>query len=137
MAQFNTVGFDDVEKALLRREKEAIEAVPEMLKVGANVLIRAQKAEIERMRIVDTADMMNSVKATPVKGNDVEQYVEVYPHGKDRKGVRNAEKAFIAQYGRAYGKQKKEARPWLTVANEKCTGEVHDAMRAVWRGKAK
>ena len=97
MAQFNTVGFDDVEKALLRREKAAVKAVPEMLKAGANVLVRAQKAEIERMQIVDTADMMNSVKATPVKGNDVEQYVEVYPHGKDRKGVRNAEKAFIAQ----------------------------------------
>lgn len=133
MAQFNTVGFDDVEKALLRREKAAVEAVPEMLKAGANVLIRAQKAEIERMRIVDTADMMKSVKATPVKGNDVEQYVEVYPHGKDRKGVRNAEKAFIAQYG----KPNEPARPWLTSANEKCVDDVHDAMRAVWRGKAK
>lgn len=135
MARFDIVGFDDVEKALLRRETAAVEAVPEMLEAGAAVLVEAQKAEIERMQIVDTAAMMNSVKADAIKGSDAERYVEVYPHGKDKKGVRNAEKAFVAQYGRSYGKTAKAARPWLTAANEKSAGDVHEVMRRIWEAK--
>lgn len=135
MAKFTTVGFDDVEAALLRREAAALEAVPEMLEAGAAVLIKAQQDEIEAMQIVDFRDMKNSIKATKIKGSDAERYVEVYPQGEDRKGVSNAEKAFIAQNGRMYGKTKKEARPWFSSANEKCASSVHEAMRKVWEAK--
>lgn len=132
MAKFNVVGFDDVEKSLLRMEKAAVEAVPRMLKAGAAVLVKAQQDEIERMDIVDKRDMKNSIKAGKIKGNATEQYVEVAPSGTDRKGVRNAEKAFVAQYGRSYGKTAKPARPWMTAANEKSTDKVHEAMRKEW-----
>lgn len=132
MAKFNVVGLDDVEKSFLRREQAAIEAVPRMLKAGAAVLVKAQQDEIERMDIVDFRDMKNSIKAGKIKGNDTEQYIEVAPTGTDRKGVRNAEKAFVAQYGRSYGKTDKAARPWMTVANEKSAPDVHKAMRDEW-----
>lgn len=131
MAKLTIAGFKEVEAALLRRERAAIEAVPEMLQAGAAVLIKAQQAEIEEMKIVDFGDLKESIKATKIKGSDTEQYIEVFPHGKDRKGVSNATKAFIAQYG----KSNEPAREWHTTSIEKSVGDVHEAMRKVWEAK--
>ena len=56
----------------------------------------------------ETGGFINSIKATPVKKNGAETYIEVYPqgrapHGNDRKGdksnVRYATIGFVAEYG--------------------------------------
>lgn len=131
MAKFNVVGFADVERALLRRDKSAAEAAPMMLISGAAVLTNAQRAEIKQMGLVDTGDMLKSVKPTHVKKTSDGSVIEVYPQGTDRKGVRNAEKAFIAEYG----KSGVRAKPWMSSANAKCADAVHKAMRDVWEAK--
>lgn len=128
MARFNVVGFDAVERALLRREKAAVEAVPKMLEAGAEVLVKGQQAVIQRMELVDWGDLVQSVKATKVINTGANSSVEVYPQGKDRKGVRNAEKAFVAEYG----KSNMTARPWMATANNQYAKDVHEAMRKVW-----
>ena len=48
MAKFTVTGLDDVQEAMLRRDKATMEAVPEMLKAGGAVMQEAQKAEIRR-----------------------------------------------------------------------------------------
>lgn len=103
-------------------------AVPKMLKAGGQVLVKAQKEEIQRMGLVDTGDMLNSVKATAPKEKDGVMCVEVYPAGKDRKGVDNAKKGFVLNYGTS----KIRARPWHDVADKRAAGDVVDAMRQVW-----
>lgn len=128
MAQFNVVGFEELEKRLLAREAAVTKAIPAMLEAGAAVLIEAQKREVEQMDIVDKYDLMNSIGATKILRKGESAYTEVFPQGKDRKGVRNATKGFIAQYG----KSNEPARPWMTVANEKSAAAVHEAMRAKW-----
>ena len=45
MAEFNTVGLEDIIDAFSRREQATVQAVPKMLKAGADVLVEAQKAE--------------------------------------------------------------------------------------------
>lgn len=45
MGEFNTVGLEDIIDAFSRREAATVEAVPKMLKAGADVLIEAQRAE--------------------------------------------------------------------------------------------
>ena len=79
-----------------------------MLKAGADVLIEAQRAEAQAMGLNETGGFINSIKATDVKGDDTEKYVEIYPqgrakHGNDRKGdkskVRYATIGFVAEYG--------------------------------------
>lgn len=141
MAEFNTVGLEEVEKAFLNMEKAAVEAVPKMLKAGANVLVEAQRAEARAMGLNDTGGFINSIKATAVKGDDTEKYVEIYPqgrakHGNDRKGdkknVRYATIGFIAEYG----KSKVAAKPYMTVANEKAHEKVIAAQLEEWE-KAK
>ena len=91
MGEFNTVGLEDIIDAFSRREAATVEAVPKMLKAGADVLIEAQRAEAQAMGLNETGGFINSIKATDVKGDDTEKYVEIYPqgrakHGNDRKG---------------------------------------------------
>lgn len=139
MGDFTTVGLEEVAERFLRMEEAATKAVPLMLETGAEVLVQAQRDEAEAMGIKETAGFINSIKATPVKGDETERYVEVYPqgkakHGNDRKGdksnVRYATIGFIAQYGTS----KIPARPYMTSANEKAHKKVNDAMYEVWKG---
>lgn len=132
MAKFNIVGFDDVEKELLKRSRKAETAVPKMLKAGAEVLIKAQKAVSKEMGVYDTGEFHDSIKATKIKEKDGAQYVDVYPQGTDSKGVRNATKGFIAEYGTS----SIAARPWMSTANTRYAEDVHDAMRAAWEEEA-
>lgn len=137
MAEFNTVGLEEIEKAFLRMEKAAVTAVPKMLKAGSKVLVEEQKAEAKAMGINDTGGFINSIKATTVKGDDTEKYVDVYPqgrakHGNDKKrdksNVRNATIGFVAEYGTS----NQQARPYMTIANAKAHDKVIDAELEVW-----
>ena len=139
MGEFTTVGLDDVAQKFLRMEEAATKAVPLMLEAGAAELVKAQQDEAAAMGIKETEGCIQSIKATQVKGDDTERYVEVYPqgkakHGNDRKGdksnVRYATIGFIAQYGTT----KIPARPYMTAANEKAHEKVNNAMYEVWQG---
>lgn len=127
-------------EAFSRREQAAVEAVPKMLTAGADVLVEAQKAEARAMGLNDTGGFINSIKATAVKGSDTEKYIEVYPqgkakHGNDRRGdksnVRYATIGFVEEYGTS----NKQARPYMTVANEKARERVAEAQREVWESE--
>lgn len=131
MAQIKLSGLEEIEKQLQRREKAAEEAVPEMLKAGAAVLVESEREEMERLELVDYGDMRDSVKATKVKESRGGKSIGVYPQGKDRKGVSNATKAFVAQYG----KSGMSARPWLTAAKAKSGDKISQTMKEVWRKK--
>ena len=129
MADFNVTGLDDVMKEMMQHQQAAEEAIPEMLNAGADILVKAQKSEVQSMKLVDTGDMMKSIKGDKIKKDkDGNSYIDVYPKGKDRKGVRNAEKAFIAEYGTS----KIPARPWMRTANEKCSDEITETEKEIW-----
>ena len=137
MAEFSTVGLEDVIEAFSRREQATVTAVPEMLKVGADILVEAQKEEAQAMGLNETGGFINSIKATAMKGNDTEKHIDIYPqgrakHGNDRKGdksnVRYATIGFVAEYGTS----RQAARPYMTVANDKAHEKVVEAQREIW-----
>lgn len=130
MAKFNMTGFNDVEKAIIQRRVNVTKAVPKMLNAGADALVKGQKAQAESMFSGDrsTGDLAASIGKGEISGGDTESFIEVWPQGKDRHGVRNATKGFVQQYGRS----NMPARPWMTSANEKYSGQVHKAMRDEW-----
>ena len=131
MANIQISGLEDFEKRLLNMEDKATAAVPAMLKAGAEVLVNAEKDEMKALNLVDTGDMMKSVKPTKIRKKGSESYIEVYPQGKDRKGVSNTTKAFVAQYG----KSNSPARPWLTAARQKSEGSINEAMGEAWKNQ--
>lgn len=103
MAKFNVVGLDDVQEAMLRQDAIVEEAVPEMLKAGGAVMQKAQQEEIKTRfnSRRSTGALLASIKVSAVKEIDGGKRVEIYPNGKDKHGVRNAEKGFVLNYGRA------------------------------------
>ena len=138
MGEFTTVGLDVVAAKFIQREEKTTEAVVKMLEVGAETLAKAQREEAAAMGIQETAGFIQSIKATKVKGDDVQRYVEVYPQGrakhgydrkKDKSDVRYATIGFVAQYGTS----SQPARPYMTAANEKAQRSVSDAMYNVWK----
>ena len=137
MGDFTTVGLEEGIEAFSNREQATVEAVPKMLKAGADVLVEAQRAEAKAMGIEETAGFINAIKATAIKGDDTEKYVEVYPqgrakHGNDRKGdsgnVRYTTIGFVAEYGTS----SQPARPYMTTANAKAQDKVVAAQLEEW-----
>lgn len=137
MGEFSTVGLEDVIEAFSRREQAAVEAVPKMLKAGADVLVEAQKAEAQAMGLDDTGGFIKSIKATAVKGGSTEKHIDVYPHGSakhgnDRKGKKSNVRYATIGFAAEYGTSRQQARPYMTVANEKAHEKVAEAQREVW-----
>ena len=131
MAKFNVVGFDDVEKQLLRQSEVAKKAVPLMLKAGAGILIKEQQKTVDMLfgrTGRSTGALRKSIKATKVLAGTTNTSIDVYPHGEDGKGFRNAEKGFILEYGRI----DLIPRNWMAHSNYRAEDETHQAMRKVW-----
>jgi len=131
MAKFNVVGFDEVEKQFLRQSEIATKAVPKMLEAGADVLVEAQKREIDKLFGISKrskGELKRSIKKSKTKLTSVDATIEVTPTGKDKKGVRNAEKGFVLNFGRS----NMPAQPWMDAANAKSEDKVHAEMLKVW-----
>lgn len=131
MALFNGEGFDSLIAALQNDKELLTEAAPEMLAAGAEVVTEEWKRAIVEHGLVDTGDMLDSVGPNKATVNDTEKKIAVYPQGRDRKGVRNAEKAFINHYGAS----RRQATHFVDDAETKAEGPAIDAMAAVWYGK--
>jgi hypothetical protein len=134
MAEFNNVGLEDVEKLLLIQSAAVRKAAPLMLEAGARVLVAAQKAEAAKLNISGRSKgaLVKSIKAGKVKTVGNSRIIEISPQGIDRShtkaGVRNAEKAFVLEYGRS----DMPARAWMSAANELCANDVYKAELEEW-----
>lgn len=104
MAKFISTGMTDVIDRLDRMAGASDNMKREMLESAANVYVDTWKRVIRAKGHVRSGDMANSVDTVFSDGNVGGATAEVYPQGKDRKGVRNAEKAFLLHYG--WGKKK-------------------------------
>lgn len=139
MAKIKISGLEDIEKMLLRKEKAAHEAIPKMLEAGARVLIKAQREQIKQTFHGDrsTGELVQSIKATPVKESAYRRAIYVYPdgdqdHGSPKKGqtgkVSNAQIGFINEYGTS----SISGKHWLKAAKAKCQDELNAEMRKAW-----
>lgn len=148
MAKFNCVGLQELEVEISKRAALLDEAAPAMLKAGTDILVEYQRGSIIAEGLVDSYDMLDSIKAGPVKAGKDGYYQEVWPHGVDHKGVRNAQKGFIHEYGTSRSDRLKAGAPdkhkgpkrnitathWMEKANNAAKEEVVEAMRDVWNG---
>ena len=134
MARIDMTGMEDVEKSIFEMGEAAAKAIPEMLKAGGEILVNAQKAEASSLNRSGRSmgGLKESIKADAIKGAGTAQYIEVGPSGIDRnhtkKGVENAKKGFVLEYGRC----NMAAIPWMSTANEKAAEGVIKSMQEVW-----
>ena len=132
MARFDTSGLDDVIREMERLGELYGETADEMLLAGADEVKKAWKASAERHKHRDTGDMIESIgyPRQPKRVGDIRS-IDVYPQGTDQKGIRNAEKAFILNYGT----KTRPASNWVFDADARCAEPVAKAMEAVWDKK--
>ena len=100
MARFDTSGIDEIINEMKNLGELIGPTADRMLVAGAEEVKKAWKSAAEMHGLRDTGDMINSIgfAKTPKEVSGIKQ-IDIYPQGKDRKGVRNAEKAFILHYG--------------------------------------
>ncbi len=114
MAKLSVNGLDDLMLSL-----EEITAIPDdvaaaMLDAEAQVVVEAQIAQGMAMGVYRTGDTLRSIRRGKMKrARDGSRAVHVTPQGVNDRGVRNAEAAFINEYG----KRGQPARPFIATAN--------------------
>ena len=129
MARFIMIGLDDVIRDMARMGEKSGDAAKAMLFAGAEKVKSAWRSAVESHGLVDTGDMLESIgyaRKTKEIGDALS--IDIYPQGTDRKGVRNAEKAFILHYGTS-------SRPgtrFVDDADRMSEAEAIPAMEAVW-----
>lgn len=131
MALFNGEGFDELLADLKQHGDLVSTAAPDMLQAGAAVVADSWRDAILAHDLIDTGDMIDSVGPSDVVNTSSEKKIAVYPQGRDRKGIRNAEKAFINHYGAS----RRKATHFVDDAETKAEGPAVDAMAAVWFDK--
>lgn len=130
MAQFSTDGIDQIAAEMAWMGEAAGEVADEMLLAGAEEVKRAWKETAERHGYRETGDMIESIradKAPKSDANDVRR-INVYPRGEDRKGVRNAEKAYVLHYGTS----KIHGSHWVDEADQDAGPMVQDVFEKIW-----
>ena len=154
MARFDTSGFDDIIELVTAMGEEGEAVGKRMLVAGAEEVRKAWKAAAEKHGLRDTGAMIASIgyanEPSDVGGI---RFIDIYPRGKDKKGVRNAEKAFILHYGtssaaslkkrsktsfRAFMSGKKykgagiPATHWVDDADKLSAEPVQTAFETIW-----
>ena len=131
------VRFDGLEELCLAMEEIAQipdEVVDEILNAQADIAVEAQRAEGRAMGVQDTGLMLSKIRKTKVKrGKDGRPVIYVYPHGSRRRGkngkaTRNAEIAFVAEYGR----RNMKGRPFIRTANERSAARTTGAALGIY-----
>ena len=100
MARFYVNGLDEVIRQMAEMGELSGQVADRMLMAGAEQVRLAWQRSAEEHGHRDTGDMIRSI-GYPRAPRDVEgiRAIDIYPLGKDGKGVRNTEKAFILHYG--------------------------------------
>ena len=128
MARFDVTGMEAVIREMTRMDQQTGRVADEMLMAAAGVMTEAWKYAIASHGHVDTGAMFDSVRPTkPVMRGGLKS-LTVYPQGRDKNGVRNAEKAFIANFGRIH----QAATHFADEAESTGEEPARTAMIAVW-----
>lgn len=129
MARFDTSGLDDLIKQMQRLGQDEGPIAEEMVNASVEAIREEWRKSAEKHGHRDTGALIESIGFGPGpirSGNIV--FRDVYPQGKDAKGTRNAEKAFILNYGTS----RIPASYWIDEADENSAQPVQEACQRIW-----
>ena len=129
MARFDVSGLDETIEDMKRLGQMTGQTADAMLMAGAEEVRKAWRQSAEEHRHRDTGDMIASIGfARKPKEIGSIRTIDIYPQGKDKRNVRNAEKAFILHYGTT----KIRGSRWVDDADKISEQTVVPAMIRVW-----
>ena len=127
MARFEYSAAESFDAGLDRLSREGIRKI---VMAGADECGQEMQAVIGQYHHVKTGSMQASVKPGKVHEDLGSCWVDVYPQGADSRGVDNALKAFVINYG--YGKRRtaKTGDKFITSNKKQFEAGVGKAMQA-------
>ena len=125
MAKMEYSGFEGVENQIARLDRESIKR---LVTAGADALVEDIKQTIDQYHHVATGNMMANVRPGKIYEDLNGAYVYVYPQGEDSRGVSNAKKAFVINYGYGGRKTAKTGDKFITGNKKKFEVVVSEAM---------
>lgn len=129
MARFDCDGLDELIQQMTDvGELLNGETADKMLMAGAEQVKIAWQNAADQHGHRDTGAMIESIGYKRPQDVGGMRSVDIAPQGSDAKGVRNAEKAFILNYGTSRIK----ASHWVDDADKACEATVVPAMAAVF-----
>ena len=129
MARFDVSGLDETIEEMKRLGQMTGQTADAMLMAGAEEVRKAWRQSAEEHRHRDTGDMIASIGfARKPKEIGSIRTIDIYPQGKDKRNIRNAEKAFILHYGT----KKIRGSRWIDDADKISEQTVVPAMIRVW-----
>jgi len=99
MSTFSSKGLDEIISDMDKMGASVSFLHDIMLVDGADIIKESWKQEAGKRTMFITHEMINSINYKIKKKEPNSLKVDIVPMGRDKKGVRNAEKAFILHYG--------------------------------------
>lgn len=128
MAMMTTNGLAEFAASLEEIREIPDDVLGQMLNGEADVIQKAQKEKGESYGVHRTGVTLGSIKKTKTSRTKDGGDIYVAPMGTNADGNRNAEVAFINEFG----KHGQSARPFIRDANEEKADEAVDAAAAVY-----
>lgn len=136
MARFEAEGIEALTEQLGTLDRDVIKSI---VMAGADAAAKQMTSDTQEYRHVVTGEMAKSAGPAEYHEGLGEAWVNVYPQGTDRRGVSNAVKAYVINYGigkrprtkRSRGKVKNRTGDKFITGNERRMEEVvSSAMQA-------
>lgn len=125
MAKQTFSGFEIVERQLAKLSRGTVKRLVE---AGAKALVDSTKESVKTHYHIVTGNMEQSVKPGQYHETLDGGWMEVYPQGDDGRGVSNAKKAFVINYGYGGKKTAKTGDKFITGNKRKRQSAVAAAM---------
>ena len=129
MARFDMSGLDPIIDEMRAIGEESGAVAQEMILAGAEAVKQAWRRSAEEHGHRDTGEMIEAIgypRGPQTIGDALT--IDIYPQGRDHKGVRNAEKAFVLHYGTS----KLPASYWVDTADAYSEQTAVPAMAEIW-----
>ena len=132
MAEISFIGGVELELSFKEIAEIPETVAKDMVMAGGEVAKAAQKASVRRLGLVDTGQLERSIRVFHKRGgkDGFKAHAVVYPAGKRKNGMRNAEVGFIRHYGAP--KRRIPATLWMDKANDSCADAVAEAELKVY-----
>ena len=127
MARITYSGFDQIDSLMGRLQRDAIRRI---VMAGAQACVEETRKEIEEYRHVVSGSMKAGVAPGKYHEDLGSGWVEVYPQGEDGRGISNATKAFVINYGYGGRKTEKTGDKFITGNKKTMSDYVSAAMQA-------
>jgi hypothetical protein len=129
MARFDAPGLDALIRDMERMGQSGGQTAEAMVNAAVGVIRDEWRASAERHDLKDTGALIDSIGfPAPVQNAGGILYRDVYPQGVDGKGTRNAEKAFVLNYGTS----KIPATYWVDEADQAAGPRVQQRLEEIW-----